>query len=213
MPLPAIELEDPLRDVVEEVAVVRDGDDGARERLRGAARATRRSRRRGGSSARRAAACRAARAAPGITRRGASRRRRAFVTSASAGGRRSASIAISILLSRFQRSSVSICSCTRRLLVEQLLHRLVVIGSANAIDDLVELDRAARAARLHRELDVAAHVERSGRAAAPAAGSRSWCPCAAHASPWKSWSMPAMMRSSDDFPAPLAPSTPIFAPG
>ena len=33
------------------------------------------------------------------------------------------------------------------------------------------------------------------------------------ASPVKSWSTPAMMRSSDDLPEPLAPITPILAPG
>ena len=33
------------------------------------------------------------------------------------------------------------------------------------------------------------------------------------ASPWWSRSTPAMMRSSDDFPAPFRPSTPILAPG
>ena len=33
------------------------------------------------------------------------------------------------------------------------------------------------------------------------------------ASPWKSLSTPAMMRSRVDFPAPFEPSTPILAPG
>jgi hypothetical protein len=33
------------------------------------------------------------------------------------------------------------------------------------------------------------------------------------ASPSKSLSMPAMMRSNVDLPAPLSPKTPIFAPG
>ena len=37
-------------------------------------------------------------------------------------------------------------------------------------------------------------------------------PSAGKASPRNSVSTPAMMRSSDDLPAPLAPSTPIFAP-
>ena len=38
-------------------------------------------------------------------------------------------------------------------------------------------------------------------------------PSAGLASPKKSLSTPAMMRSSVDFPAPFEPSTPIFAPG
>jgi hypothetical protein len=38
-------------------------------------------------------------------------------------------------------------------------------------------------------------------------------PFAAHASPRKSVSMPAMMRSSELLPDPLGPTTPIFAPG
>src|SRR5712692_1299662 len=37
-------------------------------------------------------------------------------------------------------------------------------------------------------------------------------PAAGNASPRKSLSTPAMIRSSEDFPAPLAPSTPILAP-
>src|SRR5688572_8949277 len=38
-------------------------------------------------------------------------------------------------------------------------------------------------------------------------------PAAGKASPAKSLSTPAMMRSRVDLPAPLAPSTPILAPG
>ena len=38
-------------------------------------------------------------------------------------------------------------------------------------------------------------------------------PAAGKASPAKSLSIPAMIRSSVLLPAPLAPSTPIFAPG
>ena len=52
----AVELEDPLGDVVEEVAVVGDRDDRARCTPAGTARASRPTRRRGGWSARRAAA-------------------------------------------------------------------------------------------------------------------------------------------------------------
>ena len=38
-------------------------------------------------------------------------------------------------------------------------------------------------------------------------------PSAGRASPMKSWSTPAMMRSSVLLPAPLEPRTPILAPG
>jgi len=38
-------------------------------------------------------------------------------------------------------------------------------------------------------------------------------PFIAHASPRISSSIPAMIFRSEDFPAPLAPTTPIFAPG
>ena len=72
------QLEDPLGDVVEEIPVVRDRHDRARETSRGAFPATPRFPRRGGWSARRAAAGRDAPAAPCITRLGVSHRRRAW---------------------------------------------------------------------------------------------------------------------------------------
>ena len=109
----AVELEDPARDVVEEVAIVGDGHDGALVLLEVALEPARPTRRRGGWWARRAAAGRARSAAAGRARRGGARRRRACVTSASAGGRRSASIAVSSWVSRFQASAASICSCRR----------------------------------------------------------------------------------------------------
>jgi len=37
-------------------------------------------------------------------------------------------------------------------------------------------------------------------------------PCAGQASPMNDWSSPDMTRSSELFPAPFSPSTPIFAP-
>ena len=52
---------------------------------------------------------------------------------------------------------------------------------------------------------------------ASSSGSCARCPTVkpgvSRASPLKPSSSPAMMRSSDDFPEPLAPITPIFAPG
>ena len=77
-PVAAVELEDPARDVVEEVAIVGDRDDRALVLLQVALEPRRPTRRRGGSSARRAAAGRARRAAAGRARRGGARRRRAW---------------------------------------------------------------------------------------------------------------------------------------
>ena len=79
----AVELQDPAGDVVEEVAVVGDGDDRALVVAAGGARARPPTRRRGGWSARRAAAGRAGAAAAGTGRRGGARRRESVVTSAS----------------------------------------------------------------------------------------------------------------------------------
>ena len=76
-PLAAVELEDPAGDVVEEVAIVGDGDDGALVRPRGSARATRPTRHRDGSSARRAGAGRAKTGAAARARPGGARRPRA----------------------------------------------------------------------------------------------------------------------------------------
>ena len=70
----AVELEDPAGDVVEEVPVVRDRDDGALVVGEEALEPDRPTRRRGGSSARRAAAGRATRAAAGRARRAGARR-------------------------------------------------------------------------------------------------------------------------------------------
>ena len=73
--LAAVELEDPLRDVVEEVPVVGHGQHGSRGTTRGGPPATARTRRRGGWSARRAAAGRAAGAAACTAPPGAARHR------------------------------------------------------------------------------------------------------------------------------------------
>ena len=175
---------------------MRDGHHGARERLAGAAPATRRSRRRGGSSARREAACPARSSS---TRHSATRRRSppdSIVTSASAGGRRSASIATSILLSRFQRSCASICSCTRACSIEQLLHRVVVHRLGERHRDLVESVEKP-ALRRDRLLDVAA--ARLGRVelAAPAAESRCACPRRPTPRPESPGRSPAMIRRSE----------------
>ena len=73
-----VELEDPAGHVVEEVAVVGDGHDGAGVVAAGTARARPPTRRRGGWWARRAAAGRARPAAGGTARPGGARHRRAW---------------------------------------------------------------------------------------------------------------------------------------
>ena len=96
-------------------------------------------------------------------------------------------------------------------LVLQLGH--LVGGLVGIIDgELVVAvdDRLLRRDPLH---DVFADRLLPDRAAAPAPGSRRGRPGAAQASPEYSVSSPAMMRSSVDLPAPLTPRTPILASG
>jgi hypothetical protein len=78
--------------------------------------------------------------------------------------------------------------------------------------DLVEAPQQV-ALVLDRLLDVAAHVERGVelRLLRQVADARALG--IAQASPLKSLSSPAMMRSSELLPLPLEPTTPIFAPG
>ena len=206
----AVELEDPAGDVVEEVAVVRDGDDRAGVLLRASARARRPTRRRGGWSARRGAAGRAWRAAAGTARRGGARRPRGSSTSASPGGRRSASMAISKVRSRSQAPAASILVWSSACSLEQLVD--VGVGVAEGGADLVvaveELPWSRRRPRRRCR-----RRPWSGRAAAPGAGSPTVKPGVRRASPVKPSSSPAMMRSSEDLPEPLDPMTPILAPG
>ena len=131
----ALELEDPLGDVVEEVAVVRDRDDGARVVLQEPLEPATDSASRWfvGSSSSSRSGCWS------NSLHSATRRRSppdSVVTSASSGGQRSASMAISRLRSRSQASAASIRSsstaCSRADLlvvgvgVGPLGHELVV---------------------------------------------------------------------------------------
>ena len=149
--LAAVELEDPAGDVVEEVAIVRDGDDRAGVLLQMLLEPLHRSRRRDGSSARRAAECPAPAAAAGRARRGASRRRRACATervaAAGSAARPSPSPACE---SRSHAPAASSLSCTFALPVHQLVH--VRVGIAEGVVDLVELFEQIDD-RLHALLD------------------------------------------------------------
>ena len=208
----AVEFEDPLGDVVEEVAVVGHRDHGARDIPRGSARARPRIRHRGGWWAHPAAACRARTAAAGTAPRGASRRRRACRSWRPTRGRRSASAAISSLRSSSQPPAASMASCSFACSSSSAFISSSRHGLGELLADLVEARELAR--RLRRGLP-----SRPGapcacrRAAAPAAGSRRGCRSAARASPSMLVSTPAMIFSSVDLPEPLRPSTPILAPG
>ncbi len=83
------------------------------------------------------------------TRQSATRRRSppdSLLTSASHGGRRSASIAISIFVSRLHRSCASICSCTRACSASSFSIASSLIGSANAIEISLNRSSSARCA-------------------------------------------------------------------
>ena len=155
----AVELEDPARDVVEEVPIVGDRDDRARVLLQEAARARRPTRRRGGWSARRAAACRAS---ASRRRQSATRRRsppESVATSASPGGQRSASIAISTVRSRSQPLATSMASCTR--LCSAKTFSISSSSSGSPSLALISSKRVSRPrTSRHALLDVAAHVFR-----------------------------------------------------
>ena len=107
---PAVELEDPLRDVVEEVAVVGDRDDGAGVLLEEALEPVHRLGVEVVGRLVEEQQVGVAEQQPARARRGASRRRTGSLTSASSGGQRRASMAMSTLRSRFQASAAAILS-------------------------------------------------------------------------------------------------------
>ena len=209
---PAIELEDPAGDVVEEVAIVRHRHHRAGVLLRGSARARRRTlgvevvgrlveQQQVGLLQQQPAE----RHAPAFA---AGERRDVGV----AGGRRSASMAISSVRSSSQALAASIRSCSFACCSSSAVHRVVVHRLAELGRDRFEVVRAARAFRPRPPRRCRARPS-TRRAAAPAAGSRRGRPAVGLASPMNSVSTPAMMRSSVLLPAPLGPRTPILAPG
>ena len=152
----AIELEDPAGDVVEKVAVVRDGDDRALVFLAGSARARRPTRRRDGSSARRAAAGRATAAGAGRARRGGARRPRASSRRRRPAGSRSASIACSSFESRSHAPAASIASCTRACSSSTFS---ISSGDSSSPNFALISSKRVRSARIERHafFDVAEH--------------------------------------------------------
>ena len=96
-----------------------------------------------------------------------------------------------------------------RLLGEQRVVVGVRLGERRG--DLVEaVEQVAQ--RAHAVLDVAAHV-RFGIEIRLLLEQPTVAPGASSATPEDGSSLPAMIRSSVDLPAPFGPSTPIFAPG
>ncbi len=211
MPWPAVELEDPAGDVVEEVAIVGDGDDGARILLEEALEPGHRlgvemvgrlvEQQHVGLLQQEPAQRDAAPLAAGelrdlgVARRQAQRVHRDLDGAIELPGVDGVDLVLQ-----------------PRLLLEQLLHLVVVERLAELGADLLEA-REQSARRRPRPPRRCRARPWSGRARAPAADSRSCSPSAGNASPRKSLSTPAMMRSSVRLPAPLAPSTPILAPG
>ena len=202
--LAAVELEDPAGHVVEEVAVVGDGDDGARGTRPGGARARRPTRRRGGSWARRAAAGRARAGAAGRAPRGAARRRRAWSTSASPGGRRRASMAVSSMRVEVPAVDRVDLAPAPRPSRRAALHLVGVERLAELRRDRVEaVEQGARLAR--RPPRRCRGRPWSGRAAGSCARKPTVAPGASRASPPKRVSTPAMIRRSVLLPEPFAP--------
>ena len=204
----AVELEDPLRHVVQEVPVVGDRHHGARVllqvllqplhalRVQVVGRLVEQQQVRLGQQQR-------AQRDPAPLAAG-----QHADTSASGGGQRSASMACSSWLSRSQASRWSSCSCSLPISVEQLvgvvgrhlLGDLVVLlqqrlGLRDALLDVAE-DRLAL-------VQLRLLVEQPDREARASAARRRWT-----AAP-----RPAIIRSRVDLPVPLGPTTPIFAPG
>ena len=98
------------------------------------------------------------------------------------------------------------------LLFEQGVHLVGVGPLAEPGVDLVEPRRGGRGSARRRSRRCRAR-RGSGRASAPGARSRSRSRGAGRAVPMKSVSIPAMIRKSVLLPEPLPPITPILAPG
>ena len=207
--LAAVELEDPVGDVVEEVAVVRDGDDGARvlgeealepgDRLGvevvGRLVEEQQVRRLEQQPAERDAAPLAAR-----ERLDVARRRRA------AGARPSRARASGRAT---HASARSICSCTFACSPSSASKS--ASGSANSAEIASKRSSRSRSGRTPSSTfsrTVLAASSSGSCSSRPTAAPAASCACPDDVS-----SFPAMIRSSVDLPAPFGPSTPIFAPG
>src|SRR5437899_11683426 len=132
-------------------------------------------------------------------------------TSMSPGGTRSASIASSTVRSRSQAFTASMRSCSRACSSSSFSISSASIGSPSfALTSSNRVSSARTSATPSSTLPRTSLAESSWGSCERYPIRR---PAAGNASPRKSRSTPAMMRSKGDLPAPLAPSPPIFAPG
>ena len=206
---PAVELEDPLGDVVQEVPVVGDGEDRARVLgqvllqplhalgVEMVGRLVEQQQ----VGLLRAAACTA--------RPGAARRRTGASTGSSPGGHRSASIACSIRLSSSQPLACSIFSISSPCSASS--------ESKSASGSPIAAETSSNRASTPRSSATASSTFSRTVLVSSSGGSCCSRPTVApgdsRASPLDAWSSPAMILRTLDLPAPLGPTTPIFAPG
>src|SRR5213593_3483000 len=133
-----------------------------------------------------------------------------LATSMSPGGTRSASIASSTVRSRSQALAASILSCKRACSSSSFSISSASIGSPRPA--LTSSKRVSRARTSATPSSTLARTSFAGSSWGSCGRYPMRSPAAGNASPRKSLSTPAMIRSNVDLPAPLAPSTPIFAP-
>ena len=204
-----VELEDPAGHVVEEVAVVGDGHHRARVVLQGPLQPGHRLGVEvvGGLVEQQEVGL--GRAAAGRAPPGGARRRTGCVTSASPGGRRSASMAISKVRSRSQAPAASILSCSSACSASSLSKS----ASGSPMAAQTSLKRSTSALASPTPSDTLPGTSLVGSSWGSWARKPTVKPGVRRASPVKPSSSPAMICSSEDFPEPLAPMTPILAPG
>src|SRR2546425_1584733 len=147
------------------------------------------------------------------SRQSATRRRsppEILATSMSPGGTRSASIASSTVRSRSQAFTASIRSCNRACSSSSFSISSASTGSPRRA--LTSSKRVSRARTSATPSSTLARTSFAGSSWGSCGRYPMRSPAAGNASPRKSLSTPAMIRSNVDLPAPLAPSTPILAP-
>jgi hypothetical protein len=132
-------------------------------------------------------------------------------TFASPGGQRSASIATSSVRSSSQAPTASIWSWSFACSSISLFIASSSSGSANFA--LMSSKRWSSARTSATPCCTLPSTSSDGSSWGSCGRKPTRTPGVGRASPTKSWSTPAMMRSSELLPAPFAPSTPIFAPG
>ena len=132
-------------------------------------------------------------------------------TSASHGGSRSASAATSSLRSTSQPLTASIFACSSPCSASSVFISSSSIGSAKR--SLIALYALMSAIVSPSPSSTLPRTSFSGSSCGSCGRKPMRIPGIGIASPSKSLSTPAMIRSSVDFPEPFSPSTPIFAPG